>query len=126
MRATLALYQGGATRSRIRESKKTSKQRWYQIQEVKNRIRQETTSNWRTLEAAKIITISREKEIEAAKLALEGVKTEAQLGQRTMLDVLDADDELIDAQIGLVRARRDEAVSKFSLAANLGMLTQNL
>lgn len=59
-------------------------------------------------------------------MALEGVKAEAQQGQRTMLDVLDADDELIDAQIGLVRARRDEAVSKFSLAANLGMLTQNL
>ncbi|MAE50707.1 MAG: hypothetical protein CMH27_02745 [Micavibrio sp.] len=126
LRATLALYQGGATRSRMREARRSAKRQWYEIQEIKNRIRQETTSNWHSYLAARRVTNSRQMEIESAVLALNGVREEARLGQRTILDILDADAELIEARIALANAQHDEVVSQFALAASLAMISPEL
>ncbi|HEX2116626.1 MAG TPA: TolC family protein, partial [Alphaproteobacteria bacterium] len=66
-------------------------------------------------------------QIRANEIALEGVEQEARVGSRTVLDVLDAEQELLDAKVNLVRAQRDEIVSGFQLAAAMGRLTaQNL
>ena len=126
VRATLSLYQGGATRSRMREAKRSAKRQWYEIQEIKNRIRQETTSNWHSYLAARRVTNSRQMEIESAVLALNGVREEARLGQRTILDILDADAELIEARIALANAQHDEVVSQFALAASLAMISPEI
>lgn len=62
-------------------------------------------------------------EVESARIALEGVEQEATVGARTVLDVLDAEQELLDAQVGLVRAERDAFVASYQLLVALGRLT---
>lgn len=126
LRASIALYQGGATRSRHREARHTAKRRAYEIQETRRRVKQEVISNWRSYEAAKAQTETRKEEIEAAEKALKGVREEARIGQRTVLDILDADQEVIDAKISLSKARRNETVAMFALAASLGLLDTGL
>ncbi len=59
----------------------------------------------------------------ANEIALDGVIQEAQVGSRTTLDVLDAEQELLDAQVDLVRSERDEYVAAYALQASIGRLT---
>lgn len=122
LRATLTLYQGGATRSRVREAKNNQKRREYQIEETKRRIKQEVIANLRSYISAKSQTENRKEEIEAAAFALKGVKIEASEGQRSVLDILDADQELINAKASLIRAQRNEALMQYALASSLGLL----
>ncbi len=123
LRARISFYSGGATRSRIREAKRNAKRHDYEIQEMRRQVRQEVISNWRSYETAKQRTENTKQEIDAAEKALTGVREEARLGQRTVLDILDADKEVIDAKTSLANARRDEIITKFALANSLGMLT---
>lgn len=123
VRATLALFQGGATRSRVRAAQTVEKRREHEISEVKRRIKQQIISNWRSYLSAKLQTENRKAEIESAQAALDGVRVEMAEGQRTVLDILDADQELINAQAGLLNALRNEKLSQYALANNLGMLT---
>jgi len=62
-------------------------------------------------------------EVSAARLAFEGVQEEAKVGARTTLDVLDAEQEVLNARSSLVAARRDEYVAAYSLLASVGKLT---
>ncbi len=126
IRATLLLYDGGATISRISEAKSSEKSQEYLIEEVKRRVKQQVKSNWRSYQTAQIITQSRAEEITAAKNALKGVREEAKVGQRTMMDILDADQELIDAQVEHTQAERDEHLARFALAKNLGLLNAEM
>lgn len=126
VRATLALYKGGATSSRIREARYKAKRREFQIQETKQQIRQEITSHYRSYQAALAEVENRKQEIEALELALKGVREEAKLGQRSVLDVLDADQETINAKAALVRASHNEVMSQLTLAQSLGLLQARL
>lgn len=121
--ASIPFYQGGAIRSRVRQAKYTANQQMMNIQESTRQAQQETTGNWESLKAAQAEIISREAQVTAAKIAREGVYQEAELGARTVLDTLDADQEYLDAQVALVTARRNETVATFFLAATLGLLT---
>ena len=122
IRATLSFYDGGATRSKARQAQKEAKRKSYNILDVKRKIRKDMISNLRVYNAAQELTKIYMSEIEASENALNGVREEAKLGQRTILDVLDADEELIDSKISLAQARHDETVTQFSLAATLGIL----
>jgi outer membrane protein/adhesin transport system outer membrane protein len=61
--------------------------------------------------------------IKAAQVALEGVKQENEVGQRSILDILDAQQELLNAQVNLVKARHDEVVASYNLLSSVGQLT---
>src|SRR5690606_773136 len=78
---------------------------------------------WEALQTALAQIQSFEAQVQAAEIALEGVRQEAQVGARTVLDVLDAEQELLDAQVSLVTARRDRVVAAFQLLAAVGRLT---
>jgi len=67
--------------------------------------------------------INRPAQIKAAEVALEGVQREAQVGSRTVLDVLDAEQELLDAKVSLVRAQRDLVAATAQLKEATGELT---
>jgi len=123
VRATIALYQGGATRSRERKARYASKRREFEIEETKRSVRREVIENWASYRSALQQTENRKQEIEAAEAALKGVRMELDVGQRTLLDLLDADEEVIEAKVGLSFARRNEIVALFSLANSLGLLT---
>jgi outer membrane protein TolC len=121
--ASIPFYQGGAIRSRVRQAKYTANQQMITIQESVRQARQEAVANWESLQAARSEITAREEQVTAAKVAREGVYQEAELGSRTILDTLDADQEYLDAQVALVTARRNETVATFFLAATLGLLT---
>ena len=127
VKATLPLYQSGATRSRLRQAKQVANQRFLEVHEVKNEVRREAATNYSLWQTAKAEIKSRKAQVDAATIAREGVQFEAEFGERTTLDTLDANQELLNAQLDLIKSQRNEVVTRFSLAKTLGMLTpQNL
>lgn len=120
---SIPLYEAGGVRSRVREAKHTANQRFMEIMEIRRAVRAQTIASWEDLAAAVAEIDSREAQIEAAAVAQEGVRYETEFGERTILDALDADQEYLDAQVGLVLARRNDVLARFSLAQALGILT---
>ncbi len=120
--ASIPLYQAGAVRSRVRQAKHTANQRYMEILESRRDIRAQVVSSWAELSAAKAEIQSRDAQVEASEIAREGVREEALLGARTVLDTLDADQEFLDAQAALITAQRNKIVAEFALAATLGVL----
>lgn len=123
IQASMPLYEAGAVRSRVRQAKHTANSRSLDVMEARRSAREDTVRAWSVLQAARAQIVSRAAQVEAASLARQGVKQEAEIGSRSVLDVLDADQELLDAQVALTTARRDEIVAQFSLLAALGGLT---
>jgi TolC family type I secretion outer membrane protein len=120
---TIPLYQQGAVSSRVREAKQIANQRRIEIEEARRRSGQESTSAWEGLQTARAQIRSFETGVRAAEIALEGVRQENEVGARTILDILDAEQELLDAQVNLVRSQRDEIVTGFRVLAAIGRLT---
>ncbi len=119
---TIPLYQSGAEYSDIRRSKQIRSQRLLQIVGAERLVSQNLRTAWENFRAAEAQIASTEAQVRANEIALEGVKQEALVGSRTTLDVLNAEQELLDARVNLVRARRDHYVAGFSLLAALGRL----
>jgi len=117
------LYQAGAVSSRVREAKETVSQRRKDLERVVRTSIESATRAWEALQTARSQIRAFTAEVRAAEIALEGVRQEAQVGSRTVLDVLDAEQELLDGRVSLVRAKRDEVVASFNLRAAIGTLT---
>ena len=120
---TIPIYQQGAVSSRVREAKQEAAQRRLEYDDQRRVAIEATRTAWEDLETARARIDAFRIEIESSEIALEGVRQEANVGSRTVLDVLDAEQELLDAQVNLVRAERDEFVAATELAAALGKLT---
>lgn len=118
--ASIPLYQGGATRSRVRQAKYTANELYMRIMDVRRAARQRAISAWTQWQSAREEIKARSAQVAASKIAQEGVEQETLYGARSVLDSLDADQELLDARVALVSAKRDEIVAKFSLLAALG------
>ncbi len=123
LEASIPLYEAGAVRSRVRQAKHNANSRYLDILDTKRQVREAAIRNWEDLQAARAQIMSRTAQVEASRIAQEGVRQEAEFGARSVLDALDADQELLDAQVALVVARRDEVAAQFSLLATLGLLT---
>lgn len=117
------LYQSGAEYSRIRQSKETASQRKFDYINAKEQTRQQVTQAWENLQTAIATIRSQQDAIRAAEVALDGVRQEHLYGTRTVLDVLDAEQELFTARVNLVRAERNRVVSIYTLIASVGGLT---
>jgi outer membrane protein len=120
---TVPLYQSGEVYSRLRERKQLAFEQRRRIDEEQRLAVEDTTRAWNALETAAAEIGSFDKQVEANQIALEGVEREAEVGARTVLDVLDAQQELLDSQVSLVRAERNEVVAAFQLKSSLGELT---
>jgi outer membrane protein TolC len=121
--ALIPIYEGGAVYSRIREAKQTASQRALEILEVRRQVRQQVTEAWNLLLAAKSTIRAAKAQVEANRLALEGVQQEMRAGSRTVLDVLDAEQELVDSQVLLASAERDRIITGYQLIASVGRMT---
>lgn len=119
----IPIYQSGAEWSRVREAKATARQRNHETIDRRLSIDEAVMQSWEQLESAIANITARNDQIQAASLALDGVKQEQQFGARTVLDVLDAQQELFTARSNLVRAQRDRIVAAYNLAFALGQLT---
>lgn len=120
---TIPLYQGGSAYSEIRQSREINSRRRVEVEETRREVVEGVTQAWEALNTARAEIQSRRDEVRAAEIALEGVRQESIVGARTTLDVLDAEQELLDARVALVVAERDEFVASFELAAAVGGLT---
>ena len=122
-RVTVPLYQSGAVSSRVRAAKQTVGQRRNELNQAVRDSIEAGTRAWEALETARAQIRSFTAEVRATSIALEGVQQEALVGSRTVLDVLDAEQEALDARVNLTRAQRDEVVATFELRAAVGELT---
>jgi outer membrane protein len=117
------LYQAGTVYSRLRERKQLVAEQRRLLDQSQRDAVEDATRSWNALETAGAEIGSFTKQVEANRIALDGVEKEAEVGARTVLDVLDAQQELLNAQVSLVRAERDQVVAAFQLKAALGVLT---
>jgi len=120
---TVPLYQAGGVSSRIREAKQVNSQRLRDLEQAVRATVENATRAWQALVTAGSRIRAFDAQVRAAEIALDGVRQEAQVGSRTVLDVLNAEQELLDGRVSLVRAQRDEVVASFDLRRATGNLT---
>ena len=120
---SVPVYQGGAEYSLIRQAKETLGQRRLDLDTARDTVRQTIVQSWGQLEAAKANIDATQAQVQAAEIALDGVRQEARVGQRTTLDVLNAQQELVNARVALVTAQRDRVVASYTLLAAVGRLS---
>lgn len=120
---TIPLYQAGAPDSRVRQSKQVYMQTRRLTDEALRAAEQEAISAWQGLQTAIAQSHSFEEQVRAADLALEGVRQEQEVGARTILDVLDAEQESLNAKVSLVSSQTDRVVAQYRLLAAGGALT---
>ncbi|GAB4177827.1 MAG: TolC family outer membrane protein [Thalassobaculales bacterium] len=120
---SIPLYEAGAVYSRVRAARHAVNQRRAQLDDVTREALQAGASAFEDVAANRARMDSLRAAIEANQIALEGVEQEAAVGSRTVLDVLDAEQTLLDSQVNLVTAVRDELVATFRVYAAIGQLT---
>jgi outer membrane protein len=121
-RLNVPLYQGGAEFSRIRESKETLGQRRLESDVSRDQVRAAVIGSFSALAASRFQVEAAQAQVNAAQIALNGVREEFRVGQRTTLDVLNAQAELVSARVSLVTAQRDRVVNSYSLLSAIGRL----
>ena len=117
------IYQGGSEYSQIRQAKETLGQRRHDLDVARDQSRLTAAQAWAQLDAAKGAIISSQAQVKSSEAALNGVREEARLGQRTTLDVLNAQQELVNARVALVTAQRDRVVNSYTVLAAVGRLS---
>ncbi|MFZ0846662.1 MAG: TolC family outer membrane protein, partial [Pseudolabrys sp.] len=120
---TIPLYQGGAEYSLIRQAKDTLGQQRINLDVARDQVRQTVVQTWGQLEAAKVNIEATISQVEAAEIALNGIREEARVGQRTTFDVLTALQNLVNARVALVTAQHDRVVASYTLLAAVGRLS---
>ncbi len=120
---SIPLYQSGAVYSRVRQARQLNSQRKIEIETAVREVREAVSRSWEQLVSARAQIESNEEQVRANTIALEGVNQEAQVGSRTTLDVLDAEQELLISQVNLVTARRDVYVAIYDVYASVGNLS---
>ncbi|WP_246696775.1 TolC family outer membrane protein [Methylobacterium planeticum] len=122
-RLTIPIYQGGQEYAQIRQAKEQVGQARIQVEQVRDQIRAAVVSAWGQLEAAKAQVIASQAQVQANEVALNGVREEARVGQRTTLDVLNAQQELLNARVNLIVAQRNRVVFSYGVVQAIGRLT---
>lgn len=120
---TVPLYQGGGEYSAIRQSKETLGQQRLNLDVNRDQARATVVQSWGQLDAAKAQIEATTAQVNAAEIALDGVREEARVGERTTLDVLNAQQELVNARVALVTAQHDRVVASYTLLAAVGELS---
>ena len=119
---SIPLFEAGFRRSTVRQAKQDLAQARAQMEAVRRQVISDVTAAWNDVKAAeRVVAASREQQ-RAAALALEGTEQELQVGLRTTLDVLNAQQEVLNAQLSVARAERDAYVAAHALQQAMGKL----
>ncbi len=125
--ASIPLYQGGSEWSGIRQAKELNNRARLAVEDARRATDEGVQNAWESYRAAKASSEANRQQVKAAEIAYEGVEQEQEVGSRTTLDVLNQQQELLNARVALVRSERDEIVASYSLLSAVGSLTaQNL
>src|ERR1700733_14313213 len=120
------IYQGGAEYSLIRQSKENLAQQRLNLETTRDQTRANTVTAWGQLVAGKAQVSSAQAQVQASEIALNGVREEAKAGQRTTLDVLNAQQALVNARVALVTAQHDRVVASYSVLNFIGRLSPQI
>jgi outer membrane protein len=119
---TQPIYDGGMAASQTRQAKEISAQSRLVLDQVRNQARTAAIAAWVANEGAKVAVTASESEVRAATVALQGVQREAAGGQRTTVDVLNSQQDLILAKARLIGAQRDRVIASYTLLSAIGRL----
>lgn len=120
VRITIPLFQGGLPAARQRQAGARESAALEDVIASERQIIAETRATWSNWQAANGVIKSAQAAVEAAELSLEGVRAENSIGNRTIIEVLNAEQELVQARAQLVTARRNAYVAGFNLLALMG------
>jgi TolC family type I secretion outer membrane protein len=123
VRVFVPLFLGGKSIAAITASRDVSNALKQNVHVASNTVEREVIVAWNNVLATKAAIEATSEQINASELALDGVKQENTLGTRTNLDVLNAEQSLLDARVGLVQAERNQYVAAYNLLATTGRLT---
>ncbi|MGJ4947377.1 TolC family outer membrane protein [Bradyrhizobium sp. HKCCYLS20291] len=120
---SVPIYQGGGEYALIRASKETLAQQRLNLETTRDQARSDLVSAWGNLLAGKAQVQSAQAQVSASEIALNGVREEAKAGQRTTLDVLNAQQALVNARVSLVTAQHDRVVASYNVLQRIGRLS---
>ncbi len=123
LQLTVPIYQGGREYAQVRQEKERLGQARINTDVARDQVMQAVTSTWSNLQAAKASVTANKELVSVAQLALDGVIEERKVGQRTTLDVLNAQKDVTDARISLVQSERDVVVLSYALLSATGRLS---
>jgi outer membrane protein len=121
-RLSVPIYQGGEAASKVRQAKEALGQRRIELDAARDQVRQAVISAWGALDAARAQIRAAESQVSAENLLLSGIIEQQKVGQQTTLDVLNAQQELLNARVAQVSAQHDRVIASYSLLAAIGML----
>ncbi len=116
------IYDGGMAASQTRQAKEVTSQSRLVLQQIRTQTRTAVISAWVTNEGTKVALRAAESEVKAAEVALEGVRREARGGQRTTIDVLNAQQDLTNARTRQITAQRDRVIASYTMLSAVGRL----
>ncbi|HUI21290.1 MAG TPA: TolC family outer membrane protein [Methylocella sp.] len=120
---SVPIYQGGEVYARVRQAKESLGQARLQADLQRDYVRAAVVSAWGQLDSARAVIQSSKAAVKSAEIALDGVRQEAEVGQRTTFDILYQQQVLLNARVGLVTAQRDRVVASYSVMAAVGRLS---
>lgn len=117
------VYQGGIEYSLIRQSKETLEQQRLTLEQVRDQARADLVTAWGQLLAGKAQVTAAQSQVDASEIAYLGTTKEAQVGQRTVIDILNAQQTLVNARVALVTAQHDRIVASYAVLSAVGRLS---
>jgi TolC family type I secretion outer membrane protein len=122
-RVTIPLYHAGTDYAKTRAMQQTSTQRRMELEYARHKAREQALNAWQALQTARSSIQGRKEVVEATAAALDGVEIESKVGTRTTLDVLNAQQELLEAKINYIKAQHDETYAIMQVKSAIGELT---
>jgi outer membrane protein len=120
---TVPLYRSGTDYSKSRAAEQTVSQRKDELDEARHKAHETADNAWQALTMSQNALDADRTEVDAASQALEGVKVESKVGTRTTLDVLNAEQELLDARLDRVKSQHDRDFAILQIKSSIGALT---
>ncbi len=121
-RLSVPFYTGGEVQARVRQAKHTHVQRLQEIEQARTEVQAQVVTAWSQLQAARAAVDSDQATVAANRIALAGVREEERVGQRTLLEVLNAEQELLNAEVTLATDRRNVVVASYTVLSTIGRL----
>jgi outer membrane protein len=121
-RLNVPIYQGGEVHARVRQAKHTHVSRLQEVEQNRTEVTSTTIAAFSSLQAVRARLVSDGIAVSSSQIALNGVREEEKVGQRTLLDVLNAEQELLNAQVTLVTDQRDLIVGAYALLVAVGRM----
>ena len=125
-RLNVPIYQGGEVSARVRASKHTHVSLLQEVEDARTEVREAVITAWAAFQTTQAQLVSDRTQVEANQTALTGVREEEKVGQRTLLDVLNAEQELLNSQVSLAETRRNNVVAAYSLLSEIGRFSADV